>query len=178
MEGVDHIDIVQVSRRSLVSEVYRMLQREVPDREGLVFRIAGADAALEIMVELGQAGRHLTAAGTRSSNDDERTCRLNVLVAAVSVIADDERDVGGIARDGVVAVDLHAQGFQTLLVSDGRRLARELRQNDAAHIQAVAAEGIDQTEHVHIVGDAQVAADLILLDIAGVDGDDDLSIVL
>ena len=84
MEGVDHIDIVQVSSRSLVSEVYRMLQREVPDREGLVFRIAGADAALEIMVELGQAGRHLTAAGTRSGlleiEGDRFEYEMNVLL--------------------------------------------------------------------------------------------------
>ena len=51
-------------------------------------------------------------------------------------------------------------------------------QHHRAHVKAVAAEGVNQAEHVLIVGNAQVAADLILLDIACVDGDNDFGLVL
>ena len=71
MEGVYHVHVVKVGGRSLVGEVHRVLEREVPDREGLELRVARADAALVLMVELAQAGGHLAAAGAGRRDDDE-----------------------------------------------------------------------------------------------------------
>ena len=51
-------------------------------------------------------------------------------------------------------------------------------QHHAAHIQPQAPEHINESQHVLVVGDAQVAPDLVLLDVPGVDGDDDLHVLL
>ena len=75
-------------------------------------------------------------------------------------------------------VNFHAEGFQFFLKRDSAGLVGEAGQADAAHIQAIAAEGVDQPEHVQVIGDPQVGADFIFLDIRGVDGDYDLSLIL
>ena len=41
-----------------------------------------------------------------------------------------------------------------------------------------AAERVDQTEHVRVVGDPKVAADLVFLDVVRVDDDDDFGLIL
>ena len=48
----------------------------------------------------------------------------------------------------------------------------------AAHIQAYFLEGIDQAQHIQIVGDAVVAADLVADDVLGADNDDHLGLIL
>ena len=52
MEGVNHINILQIRRSSLISHVYRMLQRQIPDGEGFEFSITGLNAALVFMIQL------------------------------------------------------------------------------------------------------------------------------
>ena len=47
----------------------------------------------------------------------------------------------------------------------------------AAGGEAHAAEDVHEAQHVLVVGDAQVAAHLALLDVVRVDGDDDLGVV-
>ena len=86
-----------------------MLEREVPDGEGLVFRVARVNAALVLLVELAQAGRHFAGAGARRGHDDNGAGGFDVIVFAVAVVRDDEGDVRGIVRDGIVLVDAHAE---------------------------------------------------------------------
>ena len=43
MEGVDHIDVVEVGCSSLVGDIDRVLERDAPNGEGLKFGIAGFD---------------------------------------------------------------------------------------------------------------------------------------
>ena len=52
-----------------------------------------------------------------------------------------------------------------------------LRDDDAAHVEAQALEDVHEAQDLVVVGDAQVAADLALLDVVGVDGDDDLHLI-
>ena len=52
MEGVYHVHVVQVGGGSLIGQVYRMLERQVPHREGLKLGIACADATLVLVIEL------------------------------------------------------------------------------------------------------------------------------
>ena len=59
MERVDDVVVIQVSCGSLVGYVHGMGEREVPDGECLVLGIARHDPALELVVELGEAGGHL-----------------------------------------------------------------------------------------------------------------------
>ena len=89
MERIDHVHIVEIGGCSLVSEVYRMLKRYIPDRECLKLCISGLYAALVFVVELGETCGHLAASRTRCCNDDERSCGLNIIVLAVALVTDD-----------------------------------------------------------------------------------------
>ena len=52
MIGINDVVIAQVCRSRLVSNVYRVLKREVPDREGLKLSVASADSTGILVVEL------------------------------------------------------------------------------------------------------------------------------
>ena len=69
MEGVDHIDVVQIRGGRLVSQVHRVLQGKVPDGEGFKFGVAGLDPPFVLVVKLGKAGGHFSAAGAGGRND-------------------------------------------------------------------------------------------------------------
>ena len=77
-----------------------------------------------------------------------------------------------------MAVHLHPQGLQPLLEGVGGGLSGVLGDHHAAHVQVHGPERVDEPEHVAVVGDAQVPPDFVLLDVAGVDGDDDFRLVL
>ena len=178
VERVDHVDVVEVGGRRLVGEVDRMLERQVPDGEGFELRVACGDAALVLMVELAEAGRHLARAGAGGGDDNERAGGFDVFVAAVALVRYDERHVARITRDGVVHINRHAERSQTLFEGVRSRLTGVLRDNDRADVQTDAAEGVDEAEHIHIIGDAEVGADLVLLNVACRDNDDDFCVVL
>ena len=166
MERVDHVDIVQIGGSSLVSQVDRVLQRQIPDREGLIFCIAGVYTAFVLMVKLGKAGCHLSASRSRCGNDNERAGCLDVLVLSVSLIAHDQRHIMRVARNRVVNVNRDAELLQSLLESVCTVLSGILRDDNTADIEAASAELINQTEHVAVIGDAEVAADFVFLNIA------------
>ena len=165
MERVDHVDIVQIGGSSLVSQVDRVLQRQIPDREGLIFCIAGVYTAFVLMVKLGKAGCHLSASRSRCGNDNERAGCLDVLVLSVSLIAHDQRHIMRVARNRVVNVNRDAELLQSLLESVCTVLSGILRDDNTADIEAASAELINQTEHVAVIGDAEVAADFVFLNI-------------
>ena len=50
MEWVNHIDIIEVGSSCLISDVDRMLEREIPYREGLKLGISGTHSALVFIV--------------------------------------------------------------------------------------------------------------------------------
>ena len=154
-----------------------MLEREVPDGEGLIFGVARVNAALVLLVELAQAGRHFAGAGARRGHDDNGAGGLNVVVFAVAVVRDDEGDVRGVVRDGIVLVDAYAKVLQLMLEELRRVLAAVLGDDDTADIEPDGAERVNQAHDVHVVGDAEVAAALVELDMLGADGDDDLRLI-
>ena len=69
------------------------------------------------------------------------------------------------------------QVLETAAEGVGGALAGVLGEHDRAHEEAVGAEDVGQAQDVLVVGDAQVAAGAALLDVAGVDGDDDLHVI-
>ena len=71
--------------------------------------------------------------------------------------------------------DVDAQIFQLFLKLIRGDLSGILCDDDTADIQVDAAESVDQTQNIQIVGDAQVAADFILFNIGRVDDDDDFN---
>ncbi len=60
----------------------------------------------------------------------------------------------------------------------GDRLAAIVGHDDAADVQPDAAERVDQTQRVVLIGDAEITAALRTLDVVGTDRDDDLGDVL
>ena len=178
MVGVNHVYVVEIDGRRLIGNVHGVVQREIPDREGLELGVARADAALVLVVKLAQAGRHFSAAGPRRGDDDERTARFDVVVSAEALVAHDERNVGGVVGNDVVAVDADAELLQTLLEFLRRALGAKMRDDNAANIQPAALERVDETQSVVVIGDAEVAAALAALNVVGRDRNDDLGVVL
>ena len=93
MERVDHVHVVEVDGRGFVCDIYGMLERQVPDGEGFEFRVARLHTVLMLVVELGEADCHFSAAGTGRGHDDEGAVGFYVIVSAVAVFADDERNI-------------------------------------------------------------------------------------
>ena len=177
VERVDHVHIVEVGGRRLVGEVDRVLERQVPDGEGLEFGVARGDAVLVLVIELAQTGRHFAAARAGRGHDDKGVGGLDVVVFAEALVADDMRYIGGIAGNGIVAVVLHAQRVEPLQESVGGALTGVLRHHDAADVQPERAEGVHQAQAVVVVADAEVAAQLVLFNVVRADRDHDLHIV-
>ena len=174
VEGVDHVHVVEVGGSSLVGDVHGMLQRQVPDGEGLELRVAGTDAPLVLVVELRQTGCHLAATRSGSGDDDERTRGLHIVVLAESLVAGDEFHIVRIAVDGVVDVALDAHSLQAVAELVGGMLAVVVGDDDRAHHEVAAHELVAQAEHILVVGDAEVGAHLVLLHVFRVHHDDDL----
>ena len=129
------------------------------------------------VVELGEAGGHLAAARTGGGNHHQGMGGLNVLVPPKPLVANDFPDVVGVALNGIVAVDLQAQLLQADLEGVGSGLAGIAGDDHAAHVQPAAPELVNEAEHIAVVGDAQVAPDLVLFNVAGVDGNNDFRFI-
>ena len=129
------------------------------------------------MVQLGKAGRHLSASRPRSCNDNEWTCRLDIVILSVTFIADDKRNVARIAVDLVVTVYFKAKLLQFVFELLDRRCVNVAGNYDTADIESAVSEYMDQAQYIQIVCNAQIVADLVLCDISGIDGDDDLCLV-
>ena len=82
-----------------------------------------------------------------------------------------------VARDGVMQLAGDAEHREALAEGVGRGLAGVLREHHRRHGEPVGAVDVGEAQHVLVVGDAQVAAGLVLLDVVGVDGDDDLDVL-
>ena len=178
MEGVDHVHVVQIRRGRLVSQVHRVLQGQVPHREGLKLGVAGADAPLVLVVKLAQTGGHLAAAGAGGRHHHQAPLRLDIVVPSEALLRHDQRHVGGIVRDDIVLVHPDAQHLQPLLELVGHGLAPVMGDHHAADVQPDAPERVDQPQGVLVIGDAQVPPALVALDVVGGYGDDDLRLVL
>ena len=71
-----------------------------------------------------------------------------------------------------------AQTVQPLFKGLHLRCSGVLGHAHAAHIQAHLLKRVDQAQHVQIVGDAVVTADLVADDVLGADNDDHLGLIL
>ena len=178
VEGVDDVDVVQVGRGGFVSNVDGMFERKVPHGEGLKLGISGLNAPPVLVIELAQTHRHLSASGAGRCDDYKRTCGLHIVIASETLFAVYERHVVGIAFDGVVQENLHAQALKALSVVVGRTLSVIVGDDNAAHHEPFVDEFRAQTQNVHVVCDAEVLSHLVLLNVQGGDDDYDFGLVL
>ena len=127
------------------------------------------------MVELGETGCHFAAARSRCGHNDEWSRGLDVLVFAVAILAHNERYICGIAVNRVVAIDLDAHGLELALKLVGR--IGVAGDDDGADIETGVAKSLNQAQHIDIVGDAEIAANFILLDIRCGDRNDNFCLI-
>ena len=177
MERIDDIGVVEVSRGGLVGNIDRMRQRKIPDREGLELGIAGGGTVLMLVIQLREASSELARAGAGSGDHDERTSGLDKLVLAIAVVGNDQIDIVRIALDGIVQLGGNAERVQAIAEDVGGGLAGVLGDDHGRDSKTVAAEQVDQAQNVLVIGNAQVTASLVLLDVVRVNGDDDLDVV-
>ena len=155
-----------------------MAERKVPDREGLEFGVSGVNAALDLVVDLGEADGHLAAARSGRGHDDQRLFGLDEIVLSVALVGYYQLDVRGISGDRIVAVHLHAQVLELLLEGQSGWLALEAGHDDSVDLEAEMTEDVGEAQHVGVVGDPDVAPLLALFDVAGIDDDDHFGLIL
>ena len=114
MEGVDHVDVLQVYRCRFIGNVDRMLERNVPDRESLELRVSGFASTDILVIQLGKAGCQLAAAAARSGNDDQRLCDLNVWIGSITLFAYDGVDIRRVTFGEPVGVGFDPAVFQLI----------------------------------------------------------------
>ena len=85
-----------------------VVERQIPDREGFEFGVSGADAALEFVIDLREAGGHLPGIRTGTGDHDDRAVGFDVGVGAVSAAADNGFDLGRISFDRAMGIDFDA----------------------------------------------------------------------
>ena len=83
----------------------------------------------------------------------------------------------GIAVDEVVDIALDTQSLQTVTKLVGGMLTIIMGDDDRAYHEVTAHELVAQSQHILVIGDAQVGTYLVLLNILSTDHDDDLQLV-
>ena len=112
------------------------------------------------MSKLGQAGSHLAAARSGSSHNDQRTAGFDIIIFSIALVADDQRDIAGIALDAVMAVYLDSHMLQLGAKYLHSLTAMQVDHN-ASHIKAFILKLLNQAQYIHIIGDPQILAYLI-----------------
>ncbi len=177
MKGIDHVHIIQVRRGRLIGQIDGVLERDVPDREGLELGVARLDAPQVVMVELGQAGGHFPAARTGSRDDYERARCLYIVVFPITVFADDQGDIGGIALYGIMEIHLYIFLFQFGFELFCAALSGIMSDDYNSYVQSSVEELVPQPQNVHVVCNAEIPSHLVLLDVGGADNYNDLCII-
>ena len=154
-----------------------MRQRKIPDREGLKLGIAGGGTVLMLVIQLREASGELARAGAGCRHDNERTRGLDKLVLAVAIVGHDQIDIVRIPLDGIVQLGGNTERVQAVAEHIGSRLAGVLGDNHSRDGKAVAAEQVNQAQHILVIGNAKVTTSLVFLDVVRVDRDDNLDIV-
>ena len=129
------------------------------------------------MIELAEANGHLAASRAWSCDHHQWASGFHIVVAAKAFFRVDESDIVGIAFNDAVVIHLDAHALQTLAIGIGAGLTVVMGHHHRTHHETTIHEFLTQTQHIHIVSDAQVAAHLVLLNVDGTDDNDDFSYI-
>ena len=130
------------------------------------------------MIELRKAGRQLAAAASRSGYDNQRLRYLDIRIGPVAFFADDGFDIRRIALREAVFVGFDVSALQFINKAIDCRSVLVSGYNDAVDLQIMLAKNIDQTQDLQVVGDTEILTGLAVDDIAGINADDDLRLIL
>ncbi len=112
------------------------------------------------MIKLRQTGGELSASGAGSRDHDKRPGGFNIIVFAVTLRAYDGVYIGGIILYGIVRIMPHSHHFQPPAEGLNCALAGVLRNNHRAYQYSHFGNKADKAQHLHIVGYADIRADL------------------
>ena len=154
-----------------------MLERKVPNRECFELGVSGLHTPFVLVVKLRQARGHLAASRPRGRHDNKRVRRFDVLVFAVPLVTDNQRQVMRITGNRIVFVRSHAESRQAPHEGIGCRLSVVLCNDDRSDEKAEIAEHINQTQHVIFVRNAVICTDFIFFDIGSRDGNNDFHVI-
>ena len=115
---------------------------------------------------------------TGAGDHDDRAVGFDVGVGAVSAAADDGFDLGRISFDRAVGIDFDAAAGEFVHEGAHGGLVLVAGDHDRLDVEPPVAEVVDGAHGVGIVGEAEVGAHFFLFDVAGVDADDDVDLVL
>ena len=155
-----------------------MGEGKVPNGESLEFGIAGLHSALVFLIKLAQAHGHLAAAGAGGRHHHQGLGSNHIVILAKTLVRVYQSHIVGISFNGMVIIDGNAHVLQALAIGLCTGLSVEVGDYHGIHAQVPGHEFVPQTEHVHVVGDAQVAPYLVFLYVYGADDDNNLQVFL
>ncbi|MPN56445.1 hypothetical protein SDC9_204134 [bioreactor metagenome] len=129
------------------------------------------------MVQLRKCDSHFTATRSRCGYNHKPTLGFYILVAAITLVADNACVIVGIAFDREVAVHLDSERAESLFKRNRCALSCVMGDNNAADIQSYFAESVNKTQCVKVIGDTKVAPHLVFLYIICAYDDNDLRFV-
>ena len=177
MERVNHVHVIQIGSGRLIGYVYGMVQRKVPYGECLEFGVTGLDSMLLLLEKLTQTNSHLAASGTGGSNHHQRTGCHDIIVTAESLIGINQGNIVRVTLYDIMDVGDNTQAFEALAESIGTGLTVVVGYYHRPDQKAAALELFPQTQDVHIIGDTQVTANLVLFNVNGTDHYHNLGII-
>ena len=158
MEGVDHVDVFQVSCCCFISDIYRMFQRNAPDWECLEFCIADISSSLIVMVQLRQACRKFAGSAARSCYNYQRFCYLDVWICTITFITYDSLNVCRITLSESVFICLDASALQLVNEHIYRRAVVFVScYYDTVDFQIIFTECVDETQYFQVIRDTKVS---------------------
>lgn len=129
------------------------------------------------VVELREAGGKFAGVGAGGGDDDEGFAGFNVGLGAVTFVATDGVDVGGVAFCEGVAVGSDAAAFEAVFEFEGVGLVVVSCDDDGCGGEFEGGEMFDEAQKFGFVADAVVSADFLLFDVEGADAEDDFEFV-
>ncbi len=130
-----------------------------------------------LVVELPQAGGQLAAAGAGGGDHHNGLFGADIGVGAIPLVADDGVHLRGVAGDGGVGVGGDAPAFQLVGEDAGGGLSLVPGDDHRIDGETQGPQVVDELKHLRLVGVPQVPPALVVLDIPGVDADEDLRLV-
>ena len=173
MERVNHINVSQVSCGGFVGKVYRVLERQVPDRKGFKLSITSFNTTFIFVIKLAQTGCHFSTSRAWCCNNNKRTSGFYIIIFSKAFVAVNQRYVRRVAFDCIMIVSLDIHSLELIAESLCRFLSLIVSDYNASNHKTTVLELIAQTENVLVISNSKVTANFVFLNINRANYDDD-----
>ena len=161
MERIYHIYIFQISRCRFICDIYRMLKRQVPNRESFKLSVSCLNPLSAVVIKLRQTCCKFTAAPSRPCNNYQWLCYLNSGVCTVSLFAYYHFHLCRIAFCILMRISFDASAVQFLDKHIHRFLLCVSCYHNAIDLKLISSKCIDKAQNFQIVCDAEILSCLV-----------------